>query len=133
MRISLFIACLHVLLFVLLSMRVVLYRFRKRIGIGEGADRELHKRIRVHANFAEYVPLALLLLMLLEAAGVGECWIWGYGLTLLVARVLHALGLGRSSATSLPRFLGALTTFVLLLAMALHGLLHWHGIGWAGA
>ena len=78
--------------------------------------------MRVHANFGEYVPLALLMLALLELAAVSTTWLWTFGIALLVARVLHAVGLGGSSGYSLGRFAGTLLTFITLLAMAALGI-----------
>lgn len=121
-RISLFIAALHALLYVALALRVVLHRRATGIGVGSGGDAGLSLRVRVHANFAEYVPLSLLLLALLELCGSAPALVWTCGLGLLAARVLHAIGLGASPGYSFGRFAGTLLTFVLLLAMALAGL-----------
>ena len=68
-RITLLVASLHVLFYLLLSMRVMLHRKAHRIGVGTGGDEVMTRRVRVHGNFAEYVPLALLMLALLELAG----------------------------------------------------------------
>ncbi|KAF1695625.1 hypothetical protein CSC62_10415 [Pseudoxanthomonas jiangsuensis] len=122
-RITLLIVSLHVLLYLLLSLRVVLRRKSSRIGIGTGGDTALALRVRVHANFAEYVPLALLLLLaLLELSGTVAWFVWACGLILLLARVLHAIGLGGSAGYSFGRFGGAVLTFAVLLAMAAMGL-----------
>jgi len=121
-RISLFIASLHVLLYVALALRVVLHRRAHRIGVGTGGDECMTRKVRVHANFAEYVPLALLMLALLELSGFRAGLLWAFGVTLLLARVLHAIGLGGSAGYSFGRFGGALLTFVVLLAMALAGI-----------
>lgn len=118
-RVTLLIAALHALLYIVLSLRVVLHRRAARIGIGTGGDEVMARKVRVHANFAEYVPLALLLLALLELSGLRPALVWTFGVALLLARVLHAVGLGASAGTSRGRFLGALLTFLVLLAMAL--------------
>ena len=121
-RITLLVASLHALLYVALSLRVVLLRKGRGVGIGTGGDAELARAVRVHGNFAEYVPLALLLLALLELAGTPSGLLWAFGLGLLLARVLHALGLARASGYSVGRFGGTLLTFLLLAAMAATGL-----------
>jgi uncharacterized membrane protein YecN with MAPEG domain len=101
-------------------MRVVLFRFRHKIGLGDGGDRELMKRVRAHANAVENLPLALLLLGGLELNGYyGQPIIHGFGATLFVSRAAHAWGLSHSSGTSAGRFLGTLFTWLLMLAMAL--------------
>jgi len=116
--ITLFYAGLCTLLVVFLAMRVVHWRFTRKIGIGHGEDRQLERRIRVHANAVENLPLALILLGGMELNGYDDRIIHAFGATLLVSRVAHAWGLSHNSGTSRGRFLGTLFTFLLMLAMA---------------
>ncbi|UNK56957.1 MAPEG family protein [Pseudoxanthomonas daejeonensis] len=120
-RITLLVASLHVLFYLFLSMRVILHRKAHRIGVGTGGNEAMTRRVRVHANFAEYVPLALLMLALLELSGTAAGVLWACGLVLLLARVAHAIGLGGSAGYSAGRFGGTILTFAVLLAMALLG------------
>jgi uncharacterized membrane protein YecN with MAPEG domain len=112
-------AGLCTILVVILGLRVVLYRFGHRIGIGDGGDIVLQRRVRVHANAIENLPLALLLLGGMELNGYPAALIHGFGATLFLSRVAHAWGLSHSSGTSKGRFLGTLFTWLLMLAMAL--------------
>ena len=121
-RITLFVASLHVLFFLLLSIRVILHRKAHRIGVGTGGNEVMTRKVRVQANFAEYVPLALLMLALLELSGTDAGVLWTCGLVLLLARVAHAIGLGGSAGYSAGRFGGTILTFAVLLAMAVIGL-----------
>lgn len=123
-RITLLVASLHVLLYLVLSMRVVRRRVAARVGVGSGGDEELTLRMRVHGNFAEYVPLALLMLALLELCGLPAALLWTLGMVLLLGRILHAIGLGSSAGKSFGRLNGAMITFLVLAVMALAGL--WH-------
>jgi len=120
-RIALLVASLHVLFYVALSLRVILHRNAHRIGLGTGGDAAMALKVRVHANFAEYVPLGLLMLALLELSGTGAGLLWTFGSLLLAARLLHALGLGGSAGYSIGRFGGTALTLVVLLAMAATG------------
>jgi len=56
-------AALLALIFVALSVRTLRMRRRLRIAVGDGGDTALLRAMRVHANFAEYVPLSLLLIV----------------------------------------------------------------------
>lgn len=112
-------AALGALLLLVLTGSVIARRKALRIGIGDGGDRVLGCRIRAHGNAVETLPIALLLLLLLELGGLPAAWLHGFGITLLVARSLHAWGLSRSAGTSPGRFIGMLMTLLLLLAMAL--------------
>lgn len=118
--------CAFLLLF--LALRVMLYRNQHKIGVGDGDDRILRRRIRVHGNAAEFVPLALLLLLLNELAGASPVWLHGWGSALLVVRVLHAWGLTHSGGYSFGRGTGFIGTFVVIIAMAVALLARWFGL-----
>lgn len=121
-KITLLFASLHALLLLALIVPISRHRHQHKIGIGDGGDVVLARKIRAHANFIEFVPIALLLLALLELAGLPTPWLWGYGAVLLLARVMHAVGLSRHAGYSLGRFWGTVLTMLVLLAMALAGL-----------
>jgi uncharacterized membrane protein YecN with MAPEG domain len=117
--ITLLYAGLCTLLVLTLAGRVMARRLSHKIGIGDGGDHELMKRVRAHANAVEYLPLALLLLGGMELNGYPNAVIHGFGATLLVSRMLHAWGLSRSSSASPGRFVGILFTLLLMVAMSL--------------
>ena len=96
------------LLFLLLSFWVVKRRAQFRVMIGEGEAPEMLAAIRAHGNFAEYVPLTLLLMALCELAGVGALWLHLGGVLLLVGRILHAIGIQIPRAPNMPRLFGTL-------------------------
>ncbi|MEZ5456226.1 MAG: MAPEG family protein [Lysobacteraceae bacterium] len=103
------------LLILVLAARVVQARLRHRVGIGDAGHADLALRVRVHANAVEYVPLALLLILLLELGGTSALWIHALGGVLLFARLAHAIGLSTTSGTSPGRFVGTLLTWGVLL------------------
>ena len=121
-RITLLFASLHALLMLLLLARISRHRHGHRIGLGDGGDAELGRKIRVHGNFVEHVPFALLLLALLELSGLQPSWLWIFGGALLLGRVMHALGLSRSGGYSIGRFWGTALTWLVILAMAIAGI-----------
>lgn len=114
---SLFTALLT-LLFLVLSIRIIRLRWRDKVGIGNGTSKDLEVAIRIHGNFIEYVPLALILLALVELTGAHAMYLYGLGGLLFVARINHAIGLTRSIGTSMYRTIGVLGTFVVLLLSA---------------
>ena len=69
---------------------------------------------RVQANFVENVPLALVLMLVVELAGGSGMFVHACGLTLVLLRVLHAWGLARNEGANYPRLIGAQGTFVLM-------------------
>ena len=113
-----FYAALLALLVVALSLRVALYRVRHRVEMGAGGHQVLERRIRVHGNAVEFIPLGLILLLLLELSGVGSAALHGLGAAFLLARLMHAVGMGSKVGVSAGRAGGATLTFVLLAVMA---------------
>jgi uncharacterized membrane protein YecN with MAPEG domain len=109
---------LGVTLVLVLAIRVVMRRMAAHIGIGDGDDKELRKRIRAHGNACEYLPIGLLALLLLDLDGTSPWLLHACGITLIVARVAHALGLSRTSGTSPERFVGIGLTLAVLAVMA---------------
>lgn len=116
--ITAFYAGLLALWFLVLSVRVVKTRRSARIGIGTGENKDLARRVRVHGNFAEYVPLALLLMLLLELNTALAWLLHAAGVALAAGRVAHFLGLGRSAGTSWGRVTGTALTWAALLVLA---------------
>jgi uncharacterized membrane protein YecN with MAPEG domain len=120
--ITLLFASLHVLLMLVLLARISRHRHGQRIGLGDGGDAVLNRKIRVHGNFVEHAPVALLLLGLLELCGLQAVWLWTFGSALLLGRIMHAIGLSGSGGYSIGRFWGTALTWLVLLAMAIAGL-----------
>ena len=81
------------ILFVPFTMRVGLYRVKNEIIIGDGKDEELIRRIRGQGNFVETVPLAVVLVLLMEILGAGETWLHALCALLVGGRFLHYLGI----------------------------------------
>jgi len=99
--------------------RVPMMRRRYKIGIGFGGNEELARAIRVHANFIENVPYALLLMLLLEMRGSSAWLLHALGITLIAARLLHAYGVSKSSGVSFGRMVGFILTWAVLLVGSL--------------
>ena len=88
-------AALLGLFFIALSVRTVMARNRLAIAIGDSGDADMLRTIRVHANFAEYVPLALVLFFLVEVRGGPPLLVHALGASLVVGRLVHAWGVSR--------------------------------------
>ncbi len=108
--VALMVAGLHGLLLLTLLVPIVRLRRGRKVGLGHGGDRELLRRIRVHANFIEYVPMLLVLLALLEMGGLDRRAVAALGGVLFIGRLLHRHGLGRHEGYSFGRFWGTLLT-----------------------
>ncbi len=118
-------AALATLLVLLLAGRVSTRRGAAKVGLGDGGDANLILRIRAHANAVENLPLALLLLLMLELNQTQPLWLHVFGCVLMLGRILHAIGLSRSSKESAGRFLGTVLTWGVMLVMAVLLLWQW--------
>src|SRR5262249_49595127 len=105
--------------YILLSARVIRARRHARISIGTKGDIGLERKVRVHANFAEYVPFALLLATFVEMQN-GPVWLVHLACsTLLAGRLIRAFGASKDAETSLLRAAGWPPTFAAIAATAL--------------
>ncbi len=86
-------ASLLALLIVRLSLSVIKLRRKNRIIVGDGGNEELQLAIRTQANALEYIPITLLLLLTLELNGAPKILIHILGATLIIGRIIHAVGL----------------------------------------
>jgi uncharacterized membrane protein YecN with MAPEG domain len=102
------------LILVPITLRVGFRRIVTSIFFLDGGDEILLRRIRSHANFLEYVPIALILMALTELAGAPAPYLHALGGTLLAARVIHYLTLNISPLAP-TRAIGMLGTFAAIL------------------
>jgi hypothetical protein len=103
--------------FVLLSARVIQGRFGPgKPGLGDGGDSIMIRRIRAHGNFAEYVPLVLILMGFLEINGTAPWIIHALGASLLVGRLLHGYAFAFTSEFVFGRSGGIVLTLIALIA-----------------
>jgi uncharacterized membrane protein YecN with MAPEG domain len=107
-----FYAAINGLIMLVLAMLVTRARVRTRTEIGDGTDPAMIGPLRAHANNTEYVPMAILLLLVLYALSANVLVIHAVGGTLTLGRILHAFGLSRNVGTSAPRFLGMIFTWL---------------------
>ncbi len=112
-------AALSGLLFFGLSIRTIRMRRRHRVAIGDGDNAELRRAMRVHANFAEYTPLALLLVFFAESGGAPSLLVHGLGIALIAGRLLHAWGVSQPRENFRYRVTGMVLTFSVLITAAL--------------
>lgn len=105
------------LVFLVLSLRVIQGRSGKGgPSLGDGGDTMMLRRIRAHGNFAEYVPITLILIGFLEISGTAPWIIHSLGASLLVGRVMHGYAFGFTKNSVIGRSGGIVLTLVALLA-----------------
>jgi uncharacterized membrane protein YecN with MAPEG domain len=112
-------AALLALLFLLLAVRTIRLRRALQVAIGDAGDARLQRAMRVHANFAEYVPLTLLLVLMLELQGAHPLLLHVLCACLLAGRLVHAWGVSRDPEDYRYRMSGMALTFTAMVGAAL--------------
>jgi uncharacterized membrane protein YecN with MAPEG domain len=113
------------LLLLALSYQVVRNRMRARVSLGAGEDKGLLRAIRVQANLAEYAPIVLILMLLLELQGASAWLLHGSGAAFVIARVAHAIGMSGTGGISQGRRLGIATTWLVLVVLSIAAIVSW--------
>ncbi|QLE83950.1 MULTISPECIES: MAPEG family protein [Shewanella] len=110
---------LTAILVVVLAMRVVKLRRLHKVGIGTADNRALELACRVHGNLVENAPFVLLLMVVAESQGLAPLWLHIVGISWIVARLLHAMGLTQGNGGyHYGRFMGGLISWLLVLTLS---------------
>ena len=94
---------------------------------GEPANMELAERIRIHQNFLEYVPMAVILMGTIELNGGNTTFLHVFGVVLIISRIAHAIGLKHDNMGHPGRIIGAGGTALMSVVAALYAL--WMVVG----
>ena len=106
--------------FVGLSFLTLGLRRKNKIALGDGGNPQLLRAIRVHSNFAEYVPMALILIYLTESIGSPIYLIHFLGVSLLIGRLSHAWGVSHENENFKFRVFGMIATFNAIIVSSLY-------------
>jgi hypothetical protein len=112
-------AAMLAVMFVALSIRVIALRRASKLPLGFQGDVALERRVRAQGNFAEYVPLALLLLAFVEMRGAPAWLVHAMALVLVAGRLSHAYGVSQLRESFAFRVSGMAMTFTVILSAAL--------------
>jgi uncharacterized membrane protein YecN with MAPEG domain len=115
-------AALLGILFLVITVGVFGARRSANIAVGTGEDRLLLRASRAHANFAEYVPMILLLMALAESTGAPRLLLHGIGLAALIGRSLHAYGIRQEPEPLVFRKYGMILTLFAIVAAVIAAL-----------
>lgn len=119
LHITSYYAAVLALLFILLSIKTIKTRRQHKVAIGDGGEKSILRASRVHANFAEYVPLTILLIGMLEMQGFTTLIIHSLGILLVLARIAHAYGVSQTNENFKFRIFGTATTINIIAICAL--------------
>ncbi|WP_286235214.1 MAPEG family protein [Thalassotalea sediminis] len=117
-----FYLALLALLYIGFTIRIIKLRYKYKTGIGDGGHDELAQAVRVHGNFAEYTPLAMLMLACAEINGSTEMLVYAVGALFFIGRILHSIGITQTQGPSKSRQIGMLASFLTLLILAVENI-----------
>lgn len=98
-----------------LGLRISRMRLREKISVGDGGNPRLVARMRAQLNFAEYAPIVLILIALVELAVGPQLWLWIAAAAFILGRLLHAFGM---DGWMLGRRIGIAATMLIMLGLA---------------
>ena len=101
-----------------LALRIGQLRGKLKVSVGTGGHEAIERRMRAQLNFAENVPVLLILIGLIEAAQKGGAWLAPVGAVLMLARVLHGLGMD-GGKWQWGRGLGTAVTMLATIGLAI--------------
>ena len=109
------------LLMAWLALQTIKSRRANRVKLGDGGNFALQSAIRAQGNFAEYMPIVLILLFLLEYNGMYYLVIHAVGMAFLAGRWIHAQGLLKDNLRY--RMRGMDFTLAILIGLAVANIL----------
>ena len=105
------------IIFVKLSFAVIGLRRKNKVGLGSGGIDDLERAIRAQGNFAEYVPFGIILIACIELNGAPWWLVALPGITLIIGRLIHAVGINQPPPDFSKRVLGMKFTFYTLITL----------------
>jgi len=101
-----------------LTASISILRAKTGISILHGDNMALAERIRRYGNFAENVPLALILMAIVELNQASPTWLHAIGGILLISRIIHPIGIQHDNVKQIFRIIGATgTRLSMIIAM----------------
>ncbi len=106
--------------FVTLSILTLRLRRKFKIPLGDGGNKQLLRAIRVHSNFAEYVPFSVILIFMTELQNAPSFLVHLLGSCLLIGRLSHAWGVSQNIENYNFRIFGMAMTFTTLVTSSIY-------------
>lgn len=103
------------LLLLALSTLVIMARWKNRVALGSGESKEMLRVMRGHANFIEYVPISLILMLILELSHANAWLLYIMGNMMVLGRIIHAAHFFFGQKHLKVRQIGMILTFLPLL------------------
>lgn len=116
-----FTAAILAILLVALSILTIMARRKFKVALSDNGEMALLKFIRAHGNLAEFAPIFLILLLLVEINNLlSMIWLWSVALVFIFGRFSHAASLLYLEPKTMNfRILGMMLSFTSILTLSL--------------
>ena len=111
-------AAILALIVVALGINVTVHRVKLSVPLGDGGDAQMRRMVRIHANAVEYLPLALVLMLIYEVVGGTHTLLHIAGIVLVAARLLQSWGMWSRDEPGFGRGVGQTLTWFTIAALA---------------
>lgn len=101
-----------------LAINVTVHRAKLKISLGDGGNPQMLRMIRLHGNAVEYIPLALMLMLVYEINGGSHTVLHIAGVALIAGRLLLTPDMWRSEIAGIGRRAGQSLTWLSIAALA---------------
>ena len=118
-------AALLVTVLIVLTTQIGVKRAITRISILDGGNKQLAVAMRRHGNFVEHVPLLIVLMAIIEINGGNSVFLHVVGITLVICRIAHPIGLHHDHVQTPLRMIGSVGTGLITGALGIMAL--WQG------
>ena len=116
--ITAFYASLLGLIYIKLSKNIIKLRRKYKVSLGHNNHSDLEQAIRAHANFAEFVPIGLILLVCLEVNKIHFIVVLLLGGLFFIGRIFHAQSFLKDEIDLPLRVKGMQLTFWSIILMS---------------
>ena len=107
------------LIVVALAINVTAHRVKLSVPLGDGGNPQMLRMIRLHANAAEYIPLACLLMLIYEINSGWHAALHTAGIVLIVARLVQTWNMWETENAGFGRRTGQALTWLTIIVLAL--------------
>jgi uncharacterized membrane protein YecN with MAPEG domain len=106
------------LIIVALGINVTVHRVKLRVPLGDGGNAEMLRMIRLHGNAVEYIPLALVLMLVYEINGGWHTALHAIGVALIAGRLIQTWAMWSTEIAGPGRGTGQTLTWLSIAALA---------------
>lgn len=111
-------AAILAIVVIALAINVTMHRIKLRVALGDGGNPIMLRMIRVHANAAEYVPLAIGLMLAYELNSGSHIALHVIGIALIAGRILQSWNMWSTEVPGFGRRSGQSLTWLSIIALA---------------